>query len=143
MASLIGQRLGQYELIALLGRGGMGTVYAARQFSMGRDVTLKVIRSDLAELDKFNERFEREVHINARLSHPHILKVFDSGREGSLTYLVMELVSGGNLADMLNIGPTISELALRGPSHDGLLGEDHTSPPPPLQTMERGETNTR
>lgn len=113
MASLIGQRLGRYELIALLGRGGMGTVYAARQFSMSRDVAIKVIRSDLAELDEFNERFQREVHINARLSHPHILKVFDSGREGSITYLVMELVSGGSLADMLAAGPMMSELALR------------------------------
>src|SRR5215831_7283043 len=99
MLNLIGQRLGQYEILSLLGRGGMATVYRARQRSMGRDVAVKVIKPDLAELGDFVARFEREAQTSAALSHLHILKVFDYGQQGELVYLVMELLKGGSLAD--------------------------------------------
>src|SRR5690242_4209698 len=104
MSSLIGQRLGQYEIKALLGKGGMASVYLANQTSMGRDVAVKVIKPDLAEVADFVARFEREAHTVASLSHPHILKVFDFGHDGELVYLVMELLRGGSLAEQIRQG---------------------------------------
>src|SRR5262249_34247090 len=104
MASLIGQRFGQYEIVALLGKGGMATVYRAQQTSMGRDVAIKVIKPDLVESGDFVTRFEREARTVAQLSHPHILKVFDYGQHGELVYLVMELLKGGSLADLIRRG---------------------------------------
>src|SRR5215831_2656843 len=105
MSNLIGLRLGQYVITARLGTGGMATVYRARQESMGRDVAIKVIRPDLTEEPDFVARFEREARTVAALSHPHILKVFDFGQHDELVYLVMELLSGGSLADLIREGP--------------------------------------
>ncbi len=113
MSGLIGQHIGQYEIIALIGRGGMATVYQAHQESMGRDVAIKVIKPDLAETGDFVKRFQREVHTVASLSHPHILKVFDYGQHGDLVYLVMELLKGGSLADQIRKGPLIADQTLR------------------------------
>ncbi len=101
MSSLIGQRLDKYEIIALLGKGGMATVYRARQTSMDRDVAIKVIKPELTEMGEFVTRFQREVRTIASLSHAHILKVFDYGQQGDLAYLVMELLTGGSLADKI------------------------------------------
>lgn len=105
MSGLIGQRLGQYELLSLLGRGGMATVYRARQASMERDVAIKIIDPRLAESPDFVKRFEREARTIASLSHPHILKVFDFGQFGEHLYLVMELLKGGSLANLIQKGP--------------------------------------
>ncbi len=105
MNDLSGTRLGQYHLIALIGKGGMATVYRAHQSSMGRDVAIKIMSPDLADEPEFMTRFEREAQIIAQLQHPNILPVYDFGREGRLTYFVMRLVSGGNLGDELRGGP--------------------------------------
>src|SRR4051812_23463509 len=102
MVDLIGQTLGQYEIKALLGEGGMAAVYRASQVSIQRDVAVKVIESKLARNPDFVKRFEREAKTIASLSHIHILKVFDYGQQGDLVYLVMELLSGGTLADLLD-----------------------------------------
>lgn len=104
MNDLSGQILGQYELLNLIGRGGMATVYRARQRSMGREVAVKVISPDLADEAEFSARFEREARIIAGLHHPYILDVHDFGREGSLIYLVMRLMTGGSLKDELRGG---------------------------------------
>src|SRR5262249_61237306 len=101
MSNLIGQRLGQYQLTALLGKGGMATVYRAKQVSMGRDVAIKVIEPRLADSADFLKRFDREARTVASLKHPHILKVFDYGQSGGLVYLVMELLDGGSLTDLI------------------------------------------
>jgi serine/threonine-protein kinase len=108
MANLIGQTLGQYQITAFLGRGGMATVYRARQASINRDVAIKVIKPDLVESEEFKVRFTREAQVIATMSHPHILKVFDYGQHGDLVYLVMELLSGGSLADLLRGGGSLS-----------------------------------
>jgi len=104
MSNLIGQRLGQYEILALIGKGGMAAVYRARQTSMERDVAVKVIKPDLAETSEFIERFQREARTVASLNHAHILKVFDYGQLDDLVYLVMELHSGGNLTSRIGKG---------------------------------------
>lgn len=100
----VGRQLGQYEILELIGKGGMATVYRAHQPSMDRDVAIKIINAELAAEPEFAERFEREARIIARLQHPHILPVFDFGREGDVTFLVMRLMEGGNLARELRDG---------------------------------------
>ncbi len=105
MSNLIGQRVSQYEITALLGKGGMAAVYRARQLNIRREVAIKVIKSDLTESPDFVMRFEREAETIASLRHPHILKLFDYGQEGEVIYLVMELVSGGSLSDLIRQGP--------------------------------------
>nr|MBA3874478.1 protein kinase [Anaerolineae bacterium] len=104
MADLIGHRLGQYEILSVLGQGGMATVYRARQMTVNREVALKVIKPDMSSAESFPARFSREAEMIARLSHPNILKLFDYGQEGEITFLVMELLAGGTLHDMLKQG---------------------------------------
>lgn len=108
MASLIGQRIDKYELIALLGRGGMAEVYRARQMlgeRVAREVALKLINSRLTLTPEFISRFERETQTLASLSHPHIVKAYDFGQFRNNIYLVMELLPGGSLAEILRQGP--------------------------------------
>lgn len=101
MDALIGQRLGQYEIIAKLGAGGMATVYRARQASVDRDVAIKVIRVDLMEDENFVARFRNEARLIASLQHLHILKIFDYGNQENILYIVMELLEGGSLSRLL------------------------------------------
>ncbi len=101
MLRLTGERIGNYEIIGLLGEGGMAVVYRARQINVQRDVAFKVIESRLANSPDFIKRFEREAHTIANLNHPHILKLFDFGQHENLIYLVMELQPGGSLAQWL------------------------------------------
>ncbi len=110
---LINQRLGQYQISAVLGRGGMATVYLARQTSMDRDVAIKVMARELADDEQFIARFQHEAQVIARLQHPHILPVIDFGREGKNIYIVMRLVRGGSLDDRLKGGPLELPLASR------------------------------
>lgn len=105
MANLTGSTLGQYEVLELLGHGGMATVYKARQPSMDRFVAIKVISGDLLDNPEFIARFEREARMIARLQHAHILPVYDYGRDNETLYLVMRLVDGGSLDQRLRQGP--------------------------------------
>ncbi len=101
MSDLIGRKLGQYEITALLGEGGMARVYRAHQSNVKRDVAIKVIESRLAHNPDFIKRFEREAQMIAALNHPHILKLFDFGQQNDLLYLVMELQPGGSLQQLI------------------------------------------
>ncbi len=105
MDSLIGQTVGNYEIVSLLGEGGMATVYRARQTNIRREVAFKIIRSGMSGSADFVERFAREVQTVATLNHPHILKVFDFGQVNGAAYLVMELQAGGSLATLIDQGP--------------------------------------
>ncbi|MFQ3534830.1 MAG: serine/threonine protein kinase [Aggregatilineales bacterium] len=98
---LIGRQFGQYEIIAQIGKGGMAAVYRARQHNIDREVAIKVIVPEVARQPEFAQRFVREAKTIAKLSHAHILKVFDYGQEGDLIYLVMELMLGGTLMDRI------------------------------------------
>ena len=93
-----------YELQALLGRGGMGAVYRARQTRLDRLVAIKVLLPELVANPAFAERFEREAKALAKLAHPGIVAVYDFGVAGPYYYLVMEHVDGANLRDVLAQG---------------------------------------
>jgi serine/threonine-protein kinase len=114
--SLIGQRLGQYEVLSFLGEGGMAAVYRARQLNIDREVAIKVIKPGLIGQDQmtdFVRRFEREARTIATLDHPHILKLFDYGQHEGMLYLVMPLLVGGNLGDLIRKGPLPTAQAAR------------------------------
>ncbi|MEB2289134.1 MAG: protein kinase [Anaerolineae bacterium] len=112
---LINQVLGrgQYVIRSVLGRGGMATVYLARQASMDRDVAIKVMAAELADDEQFVVRFEHEAQLIARLQHPHILPVIDFGREDKHIYIVMQSIRGGSLDDRLSRGPLSLPLTAR------------------------------
>ena len=96
---------GRYELGSLLGHGGMGTVRDATDRRLGRPVAVKILRADLAEQAIARRRFETEAHAAARLTHPNVVMVFDSGEDVGIPFLVMELLPGRTLADELAAGP--------------------------------------
>ena len=113
-----GSRIGIYEIIAIVGRGGMGEVYRARDTRLGRDVALKML-PDAAEASDpdWRTRFEREARALASLNHPHIAAIYGLEEAGpdhraSTTAIVMELVEGDSLADRLKRGPLALEDAL-------------------------------
>lgn len=97
----------QYEMLGMLGRGGMGAVYKARQVALDRFVAIKLLPLEVSVDPEFADRFVREAQTMARLSHPHIIAVYDFGKtsEGHL-YFAMELVDGVNLHEMIH-GPGI------------------------------------
>src|SRR5436189_6058090 len=95
---------GRYELGALLGHGGMGTVRDAVDRRLGRSVAVKVLRADLAEQPRARRRFETEARAAARLAHPNVVTVFDSGEDDGIPFLVMERLPGRTLADELADG---------------------------------------
>ncbi len=100
--SLIGKKIGDFEILEQIGHGGMSVVYRARQASMHREVALKVLAADESELDpSFRQRFEQEVAVIATLEHLHILPVYSHGFEGDHVYLAMRLLRGGTLADLM------------------------------------------
>ncbi len=107
-ASLIGTRMGDYQVLRKLGRGGMADVYAARHLSLGRDVALKVLRSDFARDNDYVQRFRREARAAAKLNHPNIVQVFDVGSIDSLHFIVQELIDGENLRETLDRSGVLS-----------------------------------
>jgi formylglycine-generating enzyme required for sulfatase activity len=91
----------RYRILRVLGRGGMGVVYEAEHRHMGRKVALKVISQALVDRPEAVERFNREVHAAAKLSHPNIVTAHDAEQAGSLHLLVMEYVPGQSLAQVV------------------------------------------
>ncbi len=111
---LVGQTLDQrYEVTSLLARGGMATVYLATDLRLDRVVALKVMHPHLANDPGFVARFQREARSAARLSHPHVVGVYDQGSSDGHVYLVMEYLPGRTLRDVLDeYGPLSTEQAL-------------------------------
>ncbi len=100
-----------YELRGVVGRGGMATVYGARDLKHNRDVAIKVLKPELSA-NLGAERFLREIEIAAQLQHPHILMLIDSGQAGDTFYYVMPLVDGGSLRARIEGGRTNLDQAI-------------------------------
>jgi len=105
MALSPGTRLGSYEIVSLLGAGGMGQVYRARDSRLAREVAIKVLPEDFLDNAEGKARFEREARLLAALSHPNIAAVHSFEDSAGLHLLVMELLEGGTLRDRLDSGP--------------------------------------
>lgn len=105
MTLAVGSRLGPYEVQGLLGTGGMGQVYRARDPRLGRAVAIKVLAPDLAADPEALARFQREARAIAALSHPNILAIHDLGEHEGRVFAVMELLEGETLRDAIAAGP--------------------------------------
>jgi serine/threonine protein kinase/Tol biopolymer transport system component len=103
-SSLVGQQLGSYKIVSLLGSGGMGEVYQAHDTKLGRDVAIKVLPPDVVHDADRLARFQREARMLASLNHPNIAMIYGLEQSGDVRYLVMELVAGQTLAERVSGG---------------------------------------
>ena len=150
--------LGRYEAVRLLGEGGMGKVYLARQLDLGRQVVIKVMHDNVAAEPKFRDRFQRETLLMARFAHPYAVTLYDA----SLTdgpCIVMEYIRGVNLETLLQkntrltaarVGRLVSQLCeVLQAAHDQqlihralkpakLMVVDHDSPREKIMVMDFG-----
>ena len=108
-----GTHLGPYEILSLLGAGGMGEVYRAKDTRLDRDVAIKVLPEHLSSSPELRQRFEREAKTISALSHPHICALYDVGSQDGIEYLVMELLEGQTLADRLEKGRLPTDQVLK------------------------------
>ena len=102
---MIGTRIAQYEITALLGKGGMGQVYRARDTKLKRDIALKTIPEEFSRDPDRLSRFKREAEVLASLNHPNIAAIYDLQEAEGSQFLVLELVEGETLADRIAGGP--------------------------------------
>src|ERR1700722_19797677 len=100
-----GMKLGPYEIQSLLGAGGMGEVYRARDTRLDRTVAVKILGPGLAGTPEVRQRFEREARAVSSLNHPHICALYDIGNQDGIEYLVMEYLEGETLAARIAKGP--------------------------------------
>src|SRR6516225_7404877 len=112
MALAPGTRLGAYDIVSLIGQGGMGEVYKARDSRLNRDVAIKVLPADVAADHDRLTRFEREAQVLASLNHPNIAQIHGVDDSSGTPALVMELVEGPTLADRIAKGPIPLDEAL-------------------------------
>jgi len=112
MALDAGTRLGPYEIVSLLGAGGMGEVYRARDTRLERTVAVKILPTVIAADPDLRERFDREARAISQLTHPHICTLFDIGHQDGTAFLVMEYLEGETLASRLARGPLPLDQAL-------------------------------
>ncbi|HET9221723.1 MAG TPA: serine/threonine-protein kinase, partial [Roseiflexaceae bacterium] len=112
VAHLVGAQLGSYEIQALMGSGGMASVYRGFDVNLRRDVAIKVLSEEAATQPGLAARFRQEAQIIAGLHHPHIVKIYDFGEQDGLTYMIQELLPGPTLEARLR------DLAARGQRMD-------------------------
>jgi len=130
-----GAKLGPYEIIELLGTGGMGEVYRARDPRLARDVAIKVVRGEIATDRARVRRLEQEAKATGALNHPNILAVYDVGTHDGTPYVVSELLEGHTLRTRLEDGRTrrsatpCSSTIGTGPQRSGRsTGRPHSIP---------------
>src|ERR671936_37060 len=106
----VGTQLGSHEITALLGKGGMGEVYRARDLNLKRDVAIKVLPDEFSRDGDRVGRLQREAEVLASLNHPNIASIYNFEEANGTRFLVLELVEGETLADRIQRGPiAISE----------------------------------
>jgi serine/threonine protein kinase len=113
MALTSGTKLGPYQIESLLGAGGMGEVYRARDTRLDRTVAIKILTQGLADTPEVRQRFEREARAVSSLSHPHICVLYDVGNQDGIEYLVMEYLEGETLAARIAKGSITTAELLR------------------------------
>jgi serine/threonine protein kinase len=99
-----GAKLGPYEIVALLGAGGMGEVYRARDSRLDRSVAVKILHLPFSTAGDELQRFEREARAASALNHPNIVTIYELGKDGSTHFIAMELVDGKTLRELLGAG---------------------------------------
>jgi serine/threonine protein kinase len=101
---LVAPKLSGYRTEELIGRGGMGEVYLARDVRLGRPVALKVLATGMAEDDRFRERLLRESRLAASLDHPNVIPIYEAGEQGGRLFIAMRYARGGDLKALLRPG---------------------------------------
>ena len=113
MSLAAGTRLGPYEILSPIGKGGMGEVYRARDAKLGRDVAIKVLPEEFSQHEERLAKFEREARLLASVNHPNVATLFGLEDADGIRFLVMELVEGETLAQRIARGPIPIDEALR------------------------------
>ena len=108
---LVGTQLGGCQILAILGQGGMARVYRGRQERLERDVAIKVLPPYYVTDATFIDRFRREARAMAQLQHPNIVVIYDTGQQTQWLYIVMELITGGNLRERMSRSMSMAEAA--------------------------------
>jgi eukaryotic-like serine/threonine-protein kinase len=108
-----GVRLGPYEIVSILGAGGMGQIYRARDIRLDRTVAIKLLPEEFSARVDRRQRFQHEARLISSLNHPHICALFDVGEQDGVAFLVMECVEGETLEDRLTRGPLSATNLLR------------------------------
>ena len=126
MSDLTGQRLGQYQILARVGKGSVSTIYKAYQPKLDRYVAIKVLSPHVVDEEGFLERFTQEARAVAQLDHPNIVPVYDFDQVGDIAYIVMRYVESGTLRSMMTGKPLELDLVVDIATQVGLaLGYAH------------------
>ena len=113
MSLASGDRLGPYEIVGQLGRGGMGEVYRGRDTRLQRPVAIKILTQGLSDNERFRRRFQREARAISQLQHKNVCTLYDVGSDQGVDYLVMEYLDGETLEERLRHGPIDGAEAMR------------------------------
>src|SRR5215470_16586433 len=105
MSLQIGQQLGSYEITSLIGKGGMGEVYRARDSKLKRDVAIKALPDEFSRDPDRVSRFQREAEVLASLNHPNIAAIYDFQEAQDSRFLILEMIDGEDLAERIQRGP--------------------------------------
>ena len=124
--SLVGRRLGPYQIVSLLGAGGMGEVYRARDTRLDRQIALKVLPLEVTEDPERLKRFVREAKAASALNHPNIATIYEIGQSDGIHWIAMELVEGQTLSERIAVG---ADRHARPPEGG------HGGPPLPIETI--------
>jgi serine/threonine protein kinase len=111
--SMIGRTLARYEITSLLGKGGMGEVYQAKDRKLGKGVAIRVLPEEFAKDTDRVARFQREAKLLASLNHPNIAGIYGPEESDGIQFLVLELIEGNTLADRIKCGPIPVEESLK------------------------------
>jgi eukaryotic-like serine/threonine-protein kinase len=113
MSLEVGRQLGSYEIVSLLGKGGMGEVYRARDLKLKRDVAIKILPEEFSRDHDRVTRFQREAEVLASLNHTNIASIYDLQETNGSSFLVLELVEGETLAERIQRGALPIDEALQ------------------------------